>query len=203
MIIGVLGLQGAIQEHARSTEMALKEIARQGRIVAVKTPKEMELLDGLIIPGGESTVQCGLSAQNGTLSSIKERIREGLPVMATCAGVIMLARNATDRAVSDLELPLVGALDVRVERNSIGRQRNSFVTELQIPIIGEKTFKGVFIRAPSIKSAGKGVEVLSKLDDQIVAVQERRLLGVTFHPELVKDVRLHVYFLDMIVARGP
>jgi 5'-phosphate synthase pdxT subunit len=183
-------------------EMALKAIALQGRIVIVKLPKEMGLLDGLIIPGGESTVQCGLSAQNGVISSIKERIRDGLPVMATCAGVIMLARNATDRAVCDMKLPLIGALDVHIERNFFGRQRNSFETELHIPVIGEKPFKGVFIRAPSIKSTGKGVEVLSKLDDQIVAVRERRLLGMTFHPELVKDLRLHEHFLRMIVAQS-
>lgn len=114
----------------------------------------------------------------------------------------MLARNATDRAVCDMKLPLIGALDVHIERNFFGRQRNSFETELHIPVIGEKPFKGVFIRAPSIKSTGKGVEVLSKLDDQIVAVRERRLLGMTFHPELVKDLRLHEHFLRMIVAQS-
>lgn len=202
LVIGVLGLQGAIEEHARSTEAALRSAVMQGEVVVVKSPEGIGQLDGLIIPGGESTVLCSLSAQNGTFSSIKERIRAGMPVMATCAGVIMLARNAADRVIGGLEQPQLEALDVSVERNSFGRQRDSFESELRIPVIGEEPFRGVFIRAPSIKAVGKDVEVLARLDDQIVAVQERNLLGMTFHPELANDLRLHQHFLRMIVDQS-
>lgn len=199
--IGILGLQGDIEEHIASTQRALQRMGSEGEVLVVKNSKEIEALDGLIIPGGESTVMGLLSNADKTMSKIAERLAAGMPAMATCAGVIMLARDAVDHVVGETRQPLVGALDVKVERNYFGRQSDSFEADLEIPIIGEGRFRGVFIRAPAITDIGSGVRVLSKLGGHIVAVQQGGILGLTFHPELVPDTRLHEYFLG-IVSKG-
>lgn len=198
LTIGILGFQGDIEEHLRSTEAALEKMALSGKLVAVKDPGAIEVLDGLIIPGGESTVMGSLSTFSKTISSIAERLHAGMPAMGTCAGVIMLARRASDRVVGQTQQQLIGALDVSVERNSFGRQSDSFEADLDIPIIGKKEFHGIFIRAPAIKSVGPEVDVLSTLDGEIVAVQQGHVLGLTFHPELAADTRLHEHFLGML-----
>jgi len=198
LTIGILGFQGDIEEHVSSTEIALERMALSGRVIAVKDPEGIEAIDGMIIPGGESTVMGSLSTLGKTISRIGERLQAGMPAMGTCAGVIMLARQTSDRVVGKTRQQLIGALDINVERNSFGRQSDSFEADLEIPIIGKKEFRGVFIRAPVIKVVGSGVEVLSKLDGRIVAVRHNRILGLTFHPELAADTRLHEHFLGMV-----
>lgn len=200
MKIGVLGFQGDLEEHVSATKEALKKLNIGGSVLVVKTPDEIQKIDALIIPGGESTVIGGLALFNKSLSLIKDKIRNGMPVFGTCAGMIMLASRTYDRVVGETKQPLIGALDILVERNSFGRQKESFETELDVPINGIEKLKGVFIRAPSIREVGQGVETLAKLDGQIVAVRQNKIIGTCFHPELSGDTRLHEYFVKMIAS---
>jgi 5'-phosphate synthase pdxT subunit len=166
--------------------------------MAAKKADELKSLDGLIIPGGESTVMGGLSNFNRTITLIKERVRGGMPVMGTCSGLIMLAKKVYDRVVGETNQPTLGVLDAAVERNAFGRQRESFEADLVIPAIGEGRFRGIFIRAPVVKETGPDVQILSRLNDSIVAVRQGTILGTSFHPELTNDSRLHQYFLRMV-----
>ncbi|MBM3897112.1 MAG: pyridoxal 5'-phosphate synthase glutaminase subunit PdxT [Thaumarchaeota archaeon] len=200
MKIGVLGFQGDIEEHVAATKEALKKLNIDGSVLVVKTPDELQKIDALIIPGGESTVIGGLALFNKSLSVIKDKIRNDMPVLGTCAGMIMLASRTYDRVVGETKQPLIGVLDILVERNSFGRQRESFETELDISINGTDKLRGVFIRAPSIREVGQGVETLAKLDGQIVAVRQNNIIGTCFHPELSGDTILHEYFVKMIAS---
>jgi 5'-phosphate synthase pdxT subunit len=200
MKIGVLGFQGDIEEHVAATKEVLKKLNIDGSVAVVKTPDELQEIDALIIPGGESTVIGGLALFNKSLSVIKDKIRNGMSVFGTCAGMIMLASRTYDRVVGETKQPLIGALEILVERNSFGRQRESFETELDVSINGMEKLKGVFIRAPSIKEVNQGVETLAKLDGQIVAVRQNNIIGTCFHPELSGDTRLHEYFVKMIAS---
>ncbi len=194
--IGILGLQGDIEEHTAAASAAIADKRLRGVVTQVKTPSEIEEIDGLIISGGESTVIGSLLQHNKAAETVAARIRDGLPVLGTCAGLIVLSKKAYDRVVGETRQPLIGALDVVVERNFFGRQRESFEADLAIPKLGEKPFHGVFIRSPSIRQAGQGVEVLSKLNDVIVAVKQGNLIGTAFHPELTRDSRMHQLFID-------
>ncbi len=198
LTVGILGLQGDLEEHAAAIRLALDRKKFDGSVALVKTAKDAETVDGLIIPGGESTVIGRLAAFNRTLDSIKQRIGDGMPVLGTCAGLIMLAKKTYDRVLGETTQPLLGVMDIVVQRNSFGRQRNSFEADLEIPILGEKKFKGVFIRSPTIREAGPNVTTLSRFNDTIVAVKEDNIIGVAFHPELTDDSRLHEYFLHSI-----
>jgi len=198
MKIGVLGFQGDIEEHVAATKEALKKLKIEGSVAVVKTPDELQEIDALIIPGGESTVIGGLALFNKSLNVIKDRIRNGMPVLGTCAGMIMLANRTYDRVVGETKQPLLAVLDVLVERNSFGRQRESFETELEVSINGLEKLKGVFIRAPSIREVNQGIETLAKLDGQVVAVRQNNIIGTCFHPELSGDTRLHEYFVKTI-----
>ncbi|HEY4673315.1 MAG TPA: pyridoxal 5'-phosphate synthase glutaminase subunit PdxT [Nitrososphaerales archaeon] len=198
MKIGVLGFQGDIEEHVAATKEALKKLKIDGSVAVVKTPDELREIDALIIPGGESTVIGGLALFNKSLNVIKDRIRNGMPVLGTCAGMIMLANRTYDRVVGETKQPLLAVLDVLVERNSFGRQRESFETELEVSINGLEKLKGVFIRAPSIREVNQGIETLAKLDGQVVAVRQNNIIGTCFHPELSGDTRLHEYFVKTI-----
>jgi 5'-phosphate synthase pdxT subunit len=198
LTIGILGLQGDLEEHTAATRLALERMKLNGSVTRVKTAKEAETVDGLIIPGGESTVIGQLAAFNRTLESIKARIQNGMPVLGTCAGLIMLARKTYDRVVGETIQPILGVMDIVVQRNSFGRQRDSFETDLEIPFLGEKKFKGVFIRSPTIREAGSNVKILSRFNDTIVAVKDHNIIGTAFHPELTNDSRLHEYFLHNI-----
>lgn len=197
MLVGVLGFQGDIEEHVAATKEALKKVGADGKVAVVKTPAELKEVDALIIPGGESTVIGGLALFNKSLSVVKERIKAGMPVLGTCAGLILLASRTYDRVVGETKQPLLGVLDVLVERNSFGRQRESFEAEIEVSALGSK-LKGVFIRAPSIREAAAGVETLARLDGHIVAVKQDNLIGTCFHPELSGDTKLHEYFIKMI-----
>ena len=189
----MLALQGDFQEHARM----LREIGAEP--VEVRRAEHLEGLDGLIIPGGESTAIGKLLVSYNLLGPLKELIESGRPVWGTCAGLILLARD-----IGGPNQPLVGALDVRVRRNAFGRQLDSFETDIPMPEVSGEPLHAVFIRAPLVESAGEGVQVLGKLEDgTIVAVRQGNLLGTSFHPELTGDPRFHLYFLSMVdAARG-
>ncbi|MEM3798330.1 MAG: pyridoxal 5'-phosphate synthase glutaminase subunit PdxT [Candidatus Bathyarchaeia archaeon] len=193
----MLAFQGAIEEHMAMTKLAFKEMGIDGSVKPVKTVEEVRAVQGLIIPGGESTVMGRLSSVNQTLQVIKQRIYDGMPVLGTCAGLILLARKVYDRVLGETRQPTLGVMDVVVERNAFGRQRESFETELEIPIIGDKKFPGVFIRAPAIREAGPQVKVLSKLGNIVVAAQQGNIIGTTFHPELTEDTRIHQLLISL------
>lgn len=185
--IGVLALQGAFREHVH----ALQQLGAEA--LEVRRPRDLEGLDGLIIPGGESTTLRLLMADFGLDHAIRERVVAGFPVFGTCAGMIVLAKHIDD------DLPGLDALDVTVRRNAFGRQVASFEEDLGVPALGESPVHGVFIRAPVVESIAPGVEVLGRLrDGRIVAVRQGPVLAIAFHPELTEDRRFHEYFLNMV-----
>jgi 5'-phosphate synthase pdxT subunit len=188
--IGVLALQGDFEAHLKM----LAELGVEGK--AVRLPKHLNDLDGIIIPGGESTTIGKLMVLYGLDEPLQQKIREGFPIWGTCAGLILLARE-TDNALEDQ--PLLASMHIRVRRNAFGSQRESFETDLTVPAIGEAPFHAFFIRGPAVESAGSEVEVLATLDDGIiVAVREGHLLGTAFHPEISGDPRFHQYFLRVV-----
>ena len=199
LTVGILGLQGDIEEHIAMTKLALSQMRLKGEVIWAKTLKDIERIDRLVIPGGESTVIGRLADYNRTLKVIKERIYDGMPVLGTCAGLIMLAKNVYDRVVGEVEQPILGVMDIMVERNAFGRQRESFEADLNIPVLGEEPFRGVFIRAPIIRDVGPQVKPLCTLNEMIVAVQQYNMIAVSFHPELTNDTRLHQYLLKNII----
>jgi 5'-phosphate synthase pdxT subunit len=196
--IGILAVQGDVAENILATKMAIEELGMQGVVTEVKTPEQISDLDGLVIPGGESTVIGTLSLVNGSLKKIKEKIASGMPVFGICAGMILLSKKAKDRVVGETNQPLLDFLDVKIERNAFGRQKDSFESEISLDKIGIIKFLGVFIRAPSIVDAGKDVEVLSKFNEKIIAVKQGNIIGTAFHPELTGDISLHKYFVGLI-----
>ncbi len=200
MSIGVLGLQGDIEENVAATKQALQELhVDNGNVRIVRYPEEIEKIDGLLLPGGESTVQSTLVAIQRSLPIIKKRISEGMPVLGTCAGMIMLSRRAYDRVVGDTKHKLIGDLDIVVERNAFGRQNDSFEADLSLSMLGKDAFKGVFIRAPAVSSVGKDVEIVGKLNNKIVAVKQKNIIGTSFHPELSGDSRMHRHLINMVL----
>ena len=190
MKIGVLALQGDFIGHVRFLEKL------GARLVAIRKPDELAGLDGLVIPGGESTTMVGLMHSYGLFQPLKELIRSGLPVMGTCAGMILLARK-----VSNPDMDTLAVMDITVKRNAFGRQADSFEIELDVPSLGEKSFPAVFIRAPFVEDTGSQVKVLARLPDgSIVAARQGNLLALAFHPELGHDARFHRYFLGMVAS---
>jgi 5'-phosphate synthase pdxT subunit len=198
LTVGVLSIQGDVQENLISTKAALDELGFDGTVTDVKTPDEISQLDGLIIPGGESTTIGQLSLVNGSLKVLKEKIDSGMPVLGICAGMIMLSKTANDKVVGKTDQPLLDILDIKLERNSFGRQRDSFETDISLDSINIPKFNGVFIRAPSVSEVGSDVEVLSKFNDKIVAVKKGNVIGTSFHPELTEDNSLHKYFVNLV-----
>lgn len=198
--IGVLGIQGDIEENVLSTEEALKHQNLRGTVESVRYSESIEELDGLILPGGESTVIGSLlSIQGKVFQTIEKRITEGMPVLGTCAGLIMLSKRAYDKVVGETKQKLFGILDVVIERNAFGRQHESFEVDLEIPLLGSNPFRGIFIRAPIINNVGENVNILTKLNDKIVAVKQNNIIGTSFHPELSADRRLHELFINNIL----
>ena len=196
--IGVLAIQGDVAENVLATQSALEQSNISGKVIEVKTPQDVQRIDGLILPGGESTMMGQLSLVNGSLKQIKEKISAGMPVFGICAGLIMLSKNASDRIVGKMDQPLLDMIDVTVERNSFGRQQESFEANISMDSLGISEFNGVFIRAPSISQLGTGVETISKFNDKVVAVKKDNILGTAFHPELTQDTSLHKYFVNMV-----
>ncbi len=190
--IGVLSLQGAFIEHMASLQKLGVEA------LDVRLPRDLQALDGLIIPGGESTVISQLMQSYGLLEIIRELARDGFPIFGTCAGMILLAKSALD-----LDIETIGAMDMKVRRNAFGRQVDSFETPLVIPALGKAPFPAVFIRAPIIVETAPSVEILAILpDDTPVAARQGNLLAVAFHPELTPDLRFHSYFLNIVARRA-
>ena len=175
--IGVLGMQGDVEENIAATKLAMAKAGVRGNVRQVKTPDQISKLDALIIPGGESTMIGQMSLVNGAIKTIKDKIQKGMPVFGICAGPILLSKTAKDRVVGKMDQPLLDLLDVRVERNSFGRQRDSFEAEISAQSIGIPKSRGVFIRAPSIEVLGKGVEVVTKFNERIVAVKQGNILA--------------------------
>lgn len=184
--VGVLALQGAVREHIQAIEACGAEA------VIIKKNEQLEEIDGLVIPGGESTAIRRLIDKYDFMEGLKSFAQNGKPMFGTCAGLILLAKNL----VGDDE-PHIGVMDVTVERNSFGRQRESFEANLDIAGIADD-FNAVFIRAPHIVQAGENVEVLAKHKERIVMAREGNLLGCSFHPELTEDYRITAYFINMI-----
>ncbi|MDP8906560.1 MAG: pyridoxal 5'-phosphate synthase glutaminase subunit PdxT, partial [Thermoproteota archaeon] len=194
--VGVLSIQGDIEENIISCKAALAESGVTGEVVKVKDYDEILEVDGLIIPGGESTViSTMMSLNQSNWKLLYQRIHEGLPVLATCAGMILLANRVQGKTTGETKQKLLKNLDITVERNAFGRQHESFETDLNIPMIGEKPFKAVFIRGPVVKETGNDVQVIAKYNDKIVAVQQNNIVGTSFHPELTEDNRIHAYFI--------
>ncbi len=187
MRVGVLALQGDVAEHAA----ALRRCGAEA--VGVRRPAHLAGLDALVLPGGESTTIGQLAVDYGLVAPLREFVASGKPVWGTCAGLILLARDAGHAQ------PLVGGLDVRVDRNAFGRQVDSFETDLDVAGLSGGPFRAVFIRAPAVVDTGPGVEVLARLDDggPIVAVRQGAILGTAFHAELGDDLRVHRLFLGM------
>lgn len=194
--IGVLALQGAFREHVNM----LRRLGVDA--VEVRLPEQLKDLDGLVIPGGESTTIGKIAQQYGLIEPIREMVRAGKPVWGTCAGMIVLAKDVGMDKHDQLRQPLVGVMDVHVKRNAFGRQVDSFETELDVPAIrnGEPSpFHAIFIRAPLLDSVGPNVEVLAKLEDgTVVAARQDNLLATSFHPELTDDPRFHKYFIEQV-----
>jgi len=196
--VGILALQGDVTENFMATMAALHDARMDATVSQVKTPDQISKLDGLIIPGGESTMMGQLSMVNGAMNALKELIDGGTPVFGICAGMILLSKNSKDRVMGSTEQPLLDMLDVEIERNSFGRQKDSFQAEISLDPIGISSFQGVFIRAPAILTSGSNVEVLSKFNEKVIAVKQGNILATSFHPELTQDISLHKHFVEMI-----
>lgn len=190
MKIGVLALQGDFREHVQMLQ-------RMGvDTVEVRLPRDLLEVDGLIIPGGESTTIGKLLVTFNMMDDLRTRALNGFPIYGTCAGAIVLSKDVRGLAADQ---PLVGVMDTTIQRNAFGRQVDSFEADLSIPVLGECPFRAVFIRAPVIERVGPEVEVLARLpDDTIVAAQQGNLLVTAFHPELTDDLRFHRYFVQLV-----
>ncbi|CKF75281.1 MULTISPECIES: pyridoxal 5'-phosphate synthase glutaminase subunit PdxT [Bacillus cereus group] len=184
--IGVLGLQGAVREHVKSVE------ASGAEAVVVKRIEQLEEIDGLILPGGESTTMRRLIDKYAFMEPLRTFAKSGKPMFGTCAGMILLAKT-----LIGYEEAHIGAMDITVERNAFGRQKDSFEAALSIEGVGED-FIGVFIRAPYVVEVADNVEVLSKHGDRMVAVRQNQFLAASFHPELTDDHRVTAYFVEMV-----
>lgn len=192
MIVGVLDVQGDVSEHLRAAKRALGD---NGKALRVKSGRDFDGIDALVIPGGESTTMGKLIREYALDEAIVEFANEGKPIMGTCAGMIILAKDVNAKSAED-DQPLLGLMDIEVDRNAFGRQRESFEADLNIQGIGE--YHAVFIRAPVIDSLSQAVEVLSKHRGEVVMARQKNLLAVAFHPELTEDTRIHEYFIDLI-----
>ncbi|MDR0559823.1 MAG: pyridoxal 5'-phosphate synthase glutaminase subunit PdxT [Prevotellaceae bacterium] len=187
MKIGILALQGAVREH----RSVLQKLGAETKDIL--NPEDLQKIDGLILPGGESTACGKLLVRYNLIEPIAEAGRSGLPIFGTCTGLILLAKHINNSSQYRL-----GLMDVRVERNAFGRQIDSFETDMSIPVLGDKPFHTVFIRAPYIVQADSNVEILLEYDGKILLAEQNNLLAAAFHPELTKDTRLHEYFLRKV-----
>ena len=192
MTVGVLALQGDFREHAQ----VLRTLGAD--VVLVRRPEELARVDGLVIPGGESSVMDKLARAFGLADPLRAAVRAGLPVYGTCAGLIMLADTVVD-GIRGQES--IGGLDISVRRNAFGSQTQSFETDLEVPVLGDAPVHAVFIRAPVVDTVGPKARALARLaDGRCVAVEQGRLLGTSFHPEITGEHRFHEYFLATVSA---
>lgn len=197
-LIGVLALQGDVREH----EHALRTCGSTTR--RIRTVQDLEGIDGLLLPGGESTTISMLAERTGLMPSLQALAGSGLPMYGSCAGMILLADDVLDGRSDQTS---VGGMDMTVRRNAFGRQVDSFECDLAVPAVGDEPFPGVFIRAPLVERVGAGAEVIARVDSgpdgagRIVAVRQGPMLATAFHPELTTDLRVHALFVEMVRNR--
>lgn len=185
-VVGVLAFQGDVREHKRAVESV------GGAAAEVRTAADLESVDALILPGGESTTIGKMASRFGLVDPLRRRVEAGMPTYGTCAGMIFLAA-----ALTEGDQPLLGALDIVVRRNAFGRQNDSFETDLAVAGL-DRPFHAVFIRAPWVAKVGEGVEVLATVDSHPVMVRQGKIMATSFHPELTNDGRLHRMLMDLI-----
>ena len=190
-MIGVLALQGDYEKHALMLERLSAETLQ------VRESADLERVDALVIPGGESTTIGKLMTAYGLLEPIRSRILAGMPVFGTCAGLILLAARTKEKHQNRL-----GILDISVQRNAYGRQVDSFEAQIEVPILGDTPVRGIFIRAPIVTEIRDNVRILARFENRPVLLQKDRILVATFHPELTEDTRIHSYFLDLLNGRA-
>jgi len=196
MRIGVIGVQGDVSEHVDAVARAIRETGRQGEAFAVRRREDLDRVDGLTIPGGESTTISKLLVKLGLFDEIVRRAtKESMPIMGTCAGCILLSRDAGLLAEKS-RTRLLGLMDMAVDRNAFGRQRESFEADLEVQGL-DSPFHCVFIRAPAILRTWGECKPLARYRDRIVLARQGNLLGAAFHPELGGDLRIHGWFLDL------
>jgi 5'-phosphate synthase pdxT subunit len=196
MRIGVIAIQGNVEEHVNALENALIKANIKAQVIKIKHKGLIGSCDALILPGGESTTLGRLLKREGIADEIKTAALAGIPIMGTCAGLVLLAKHG-DEQVEKTGQPLLELMDIQVNRNAFGRQRESFETLIDFKGFDEP-FKAIFIRAPSITGCANEVEILSKYNDSIVAARQKNILALAFHPELTDDFRIHYFFLKMI-----
>lgn len=202
MKIGVIGFQGAVTEHIKTTEQAIENLGLTGEVIWLKNESQLSEVDSLIIPGGESTTIGRLISNAEMFEKIQEMGERGVPILGTCAGLILLAKEGGEE-MKRTKQPLLKLMDMKVIRNAFGRQRESFETKLDIPILGGKPFPGIFIRAPAIEKTWGNAKPLAKFRGKIVAAKQKNLLAVAFHPELTLDTRVHEYYLKKVEEHSP
>ncbi len=202
--IGVLAVQGDVLEHVNMMNEVLEKKGIKSKTILVRKPEQIEQLDGLIIPGGESTVMSRLVSEmrfdNKLVNTIREKVKNGMAILGTCAGTIMLSKTSKDHVVKDFSQVILELMDIDVIRNKYGRQQVSFELPITIEGFGKQPFPGVFIRAPVITSVGKNVDILARNSEEIFAAKQGKLLAATFHPELTDDMRFHEYFFNLILS---
>ncbi len=196
MRIGVIAIQGNVEEHVNAMKLALKEAKCEAEVIKIKHKGMVPTCDAIILPGGESTTLGRLMEREGISSEIRKASQAGIPIMGTCAGLVLLAKHG-DKQVEKTKQPLLSLMDIHVNRNAFGRQKESFEAPVDFKGL-TMPFNAVFIRAPCITEAGNNVEILSTCGGIIVAARQENMLVLAFHPELTDDLRIHHYFLKMI-----
>mgnify|MGYP001150311525 CR=1 FL=1 len=195
MKIGVVAIQGSVEEHIEALQKTLDERKERCDIIRAKRSDQMKDCSAIIIPGGESTTIGRLMHRSGIDKEVIRHASLGTPILGTCAGLVLLAKEVVN---GDERVYNLGLMDVSARRNAFGRQRESFEAPLSISVLGDRPYNAVFIRAPAITKVGKNVEVLAKLDKFVVAAMQKNLIALSFHPELGDDRRFHHFFLDLI-----
>lgn len=191
MTVGILAIQGAFIEHSKMLDML------NVKSKWVKSVSDLEGIDGIILPGGESTAMSKQMQENGLLQALSKKIHDGLPALGTCAGLILMAKS-----VENDSLPTLKVMDIHVKRNAYGRQLGSFKCNTNIPLISKEDIELVFIRAPYIQTVSEGVEILHVHEGKIVAAKQNHMIALAFHPELTENPCFHRYFLDEIHRRN-
>jgi 5'-phosphate synthase pdxT subunit len=196
-VAGVVGLQGAVSEHIVTLRNVLEDEGDEGEVIWVRRPHDLEKVDCLVLPGGESTTISKLLVTFKLFEPLRRRAEEGLPILGTCAGMIVMCQQG-DHEVEKTDTKLLGLLSARVDRNAFGRQRESFEADLDIEGIEGDPFHAVFIRAPAVVKTWGDCKPMARLGDKIVMVRQDNLVAASFHPELTSDLRVHRMLLDMV-----
>jgi len=194
--IGVVGLQGDVSEHIDAIKEALKKSGKKGKVILLRHPRDVEYVDAATIPGGESTTISKLLQNSNLFDPIQKRGQDGMPILGTCAGCILLSKNAGEQA-EKTKTRLLALMDMEVNRNAFGRQKASFEAELTIEGL-EHSFRGVFIRAPAIVRLWGDCKPMARFGNVIVMAKQGNLVGAAFHPELTEDTTLYEWFLNLI-----